>query len=105
MFDQSILGAEIRLEAAEDADVVPFGEPGVVVFGGCGAEIAIAARAGGLSCVWAHGGFGWFCGREEKKRVKRKLSLTRGLLDRSRTSRLRSSVDHLRSGNSECHRH
>lgn len=73
----------------------------MVVFGGRGAEIAIAARAGGVSCVWAHGGFGGLVLVVWKKREKREKSPTRGLLDRSRTYfslRPRSSVDHLRVG-------
>lgn len=81
VLDKGIIAGEVCLEAAEDADVVPFGEPSVVVSGGCGAEVAIATCAGGVSCICAHGGFGGIsvvCVKEERRGLG-EVNLRRGL--------------------------
>jgi len=58
MLCQGIIAGEICIEAAEDADVVPFGKPGVVVFGLCGAEIAIQRVQVAFRTFWFMAGLG-----------------------------------------------
>jgi hypothetical protein len=105
VLDQGIIAGEVCLESTEDADVVPFGEPGVVVFGGCGAEIAIAACARSVSCALAHGGFRGLVlvvckkRREEDEEEELKSNAGLKLIDRVPfffSLRLRSSVHRLR---------
>ena len=84
MLCQGIIAGEICIEAAEDADVVPFGKPGVVVFGLCGAEIAIQRVQVVFRTFWFMGGFGglmlvvWKKREEDSRGRIGEVSLTRG---------------------------
>lgn len=80
MLDQSILVAKVCLEAAEDADVVVFREPGVVVLEAVERKsrlqrVQVVSRV--LGVIVDLGNWCWLCGRKEirESRVQREAYL------------------------------